>query len=212
MPHGVVMYVYVILTNPRLPETHLKVLFRRMFILTRFSYPRLLHTQCKSLAPEYERLGESYASVSNVVIAQIDADKHKKLATKFKVQGFPTLKWVSMGKTFDEAEDVNVERSAEGLIKFVNEKTGLSVKLKGDAPSSVISVTTDTFKEITSEGSKAFIGFFAPWYVLHQKLHDFVIAPSALQLFCFVLGLTNLCHSGFYQLHFFIISDAGVVT
>lgn len=100
----------------------------------------------------------------NVVIAQIDADKHKKLAKRFDVKGFPTLKWVPMGKTFDDAEDVNAERSAEGLLKYVNEKTGLSVKLKGEAPSSITMVTSDNFDKVTS-GAYSLIGFFAPWYV-----------------------------------------------
>lgn len=100
----------------------------------------------------------------NVVIAQIDADKHKKLANRFNVKGFPTLKWVPMGKSFEDAEDVNAERTAEGLLKYVNEKTGLSMKLKDDPPSSITTITSDNFDQVTS-GAYSLVGFFAPWYV-----------------------------------------------
>lgn len=122
--------------------------------------------QCKSLAPEYELLGETFASSADVMVAQVDADKHKELASRFGVSGFPTLKWVAKGTSFDKAEDVNSARTAEEMLKYINDKTGLSKKLKGAAPSSVTEISPANVEALTSgQKSKAFIGFFAPWYV-----------------------------------------------
>src|SRR4051794_6691381 len=49
---------------------------------------------CKTLAPVYEELAGTFASVKDkVTIAKVDADAHKDLGRRFGVQGFPTLKW-----------------------------------------------------------------------------------------------------------------------
>lgn len=145
------------------PKTFDKLLDpSKSHILLEFYAPWCGH--CKNLAPEYERLGETFASADDVVIAQVDADKHKKLASRFDVKGFPTLKWVQKGSSFEKAEEPQAERTAEGLLKFVNEKTGLAKKLKGERPTAVTLITADSFKSITSSADKvAFIGFFAPW-------------------------------------------------
>lgn len=121
--------------------------------------------QCKSLAPEYEQLGAAFSTTPDVHIVQIDADKHKKLGKRFKVEGFPTLKWVQKGSSFEEAEDVNAERTADALLEYVNGKTGQTKRLKGAAPSSVTDITPESFSKISESGAHAFIGFFAPWYV-----------------------------------------------
>lgn len=135
----------------------------KMSILIEFYAPWCGH--CKSLAPEYERLGKLFASSSQVTIAQVNADKHSKLAKRFKIEGFPTMKWIQKGKTFDNAEDVN-ERTAEALIKFVNEKTGLRKK-ETVKPSAVLDLTPDSFDSVALDKERTVIvGFFAPWYVL----------------------------------------------
>lgn len=119
---------------------------------------------CKSLAPEYEKLGNTFADWKDIVIAQVDADKHKSLAKRFNVQGFPTLKWLKMGSTFDDIADVDAGRTAEDLLKFVNDKTGLSVKLKGEPESAVVPVKESNFDELVAKsGNHAFLLFFAPW-------------------------------------------------
>lgn len=47
------------------------------------------------------------------------------LAGMFGVSGYPTLKWMPKGSTMpNEAEDVNAQRSADGLANFINEKIG----------------------------------------------------------------------------------------
>jgi protein disulfide-isomerase A6 len=57
-----------------------------------------------------------------VVIAKVDADAHRKLGERFDVKGFPTLKWFPKGST--KPEEYNGARDAEGIVAFVNGKTG----------------------------------------------------------------------------------------
>lgn len=122
----------------------------------------LPHTQCKSLAPEYEKLGQAFSKVKDVVIAQVDADKHKELAERFSVGGFPTLKWVSKGGSLDNLENVDTERSADALLAFVNKKTGHNKKFRA-VESHVVNLTDKTFDEIAHGERGALVGFFAPW-------------------------------------------------
>lgn len=138
-------------------------------ILVEFYAPWCGH--CKSLAPEYEMLGETLADWSDIVIAQVDADKHKDLAKRFDVSGFPTLKWVQKGSTFKDAEIVDAGRTAEDLLEYVNKKTGLSFKLKAQAESAVTIINDGNYKSVVlDDKTHAFVGFFAPWYVISPTL------------------------------------------
>ena len=128
-------------------------------ILVEFYAPWCGH--CKALAPEFERFGKAFANNPNVVVAQVDADKYRKLGKKFNVEGFPTMKFIGKGKTFKEAEDVN-ERTAEGLIRYLNDKTGLRVK-EEKPETKVVELTPENFDEVVKKEKPAFVGFFAPW-------------------------------------------------
>lgn len=75
------------------------------------------------------------------------------------------MKWVQKGSTFDDIQDVEADRSAEGLLNYVNKKTGRSKTLKGEAESHVIDLTEDSFDAVAlGEDIHTLVGFFAPWY------------------------------------------------
>ena len=62
-------------------------------------------------------------SSESVVIAEVNADEDRVLAERFEIQGFPTLKFFPAGETV-ETVDYKEERSAEAIIKFINERAG----------------------------------------------------------------------------------------
>jgi protein disulfide-isomerase A6 len=88
---------------------------------------------CKNLAPIYEKLGAAYEGESNVIIAKVDADKHRDLGERFGVQGFPTIKYIpaTAGRPEDLAEDYTGGRDGEAFVTFINSKAGTEVGFEG---------------------------------------------------------------------------------
>lgn len=43
--------------------------------------------------PEYRELAKEFHGSDAVVIASVDADRHKNIAAKYGVTDFPTIKW-----------------------------------------------------------------------------------------------------------------------
>mmetsp|Transcript_2672 Transcript_2672/g.7943 ORF Transcript_2672/g.7943 Transcript_2672/m.7943 type:complete len:497 (+) Transcript_2672:181-1671(+) len=73
---------------------------------------------CKTLAPIWDKLGEAFKDNDSVVIAKMDATANDVPdPKKFKVAGFPTLKFV---KADGEVVDYEGDRSEESLLDFVN--------------------------------------------------------------------------------------------
>ena len=117
---------------------------------------------CKNLAPVYEELaGVFESSKDKVSIAKVDADAEKELGKRFGVQGFPTLKWFD-GKS-EKPEDYNGGRDLESLQEFVAGKTGIKVKAKKQAPSTVKMLTDATFKSTVGKDKDVLVAFTAPW-------------------------------------------------
>jgi len=117
---------------------------------------------CKSLAPVYEQLADSFASQSKVIIAKVDADAHKDLGKRFGIQGFPTLKWFD-GKS-DTPEDYSSGRDLSSLTKFITEKASVRAKAPRGPASKVTVLTDSNFDTIANNGEKGvFVKFYAPW-------------------------------------------------
>jgi len=77
---------------------------------------------CKRLAPDYDKVAQSFDGEESVVIAKVDADEHKELGTRFDVSGFPTIKFFPKGSS--EGEVYNGGRSPKEFVEFINEKSG----------------------------------------------------------------------------------------
>ncbi|KAL3130680.1 hypothetical protein ABBQ38_008070 [Trebouxia sp. C0009 RCD-2024] len=103
------------------PETFDKFVNGGKHALVEFYAPWCGH--CKHLTPEYKTLGETVAKdpklKDSVVIAKVDADKHKSLGEKFGVRGFPTIKWFPRGKPVTSPEDYNGGRTASAFLDFI---------------------------------------------------------------------------------------------
>lgn len=117
---------------------------------------------CKTLAPIYEDLAQSYSYASDKLsIAKVDADAEKDLGKRFGVKGFPTLKWFD-GKGGDP-EDYTGGRDLDSLQEFVKEKTGVKPKGKVEEPSVVQMLTDKDFKEVIGGEKGVLVAFTAPW-------------------------------------------------
>jgi protein disulfide-isomerase-like protein len=116
---------------------------------------------CKKLEPEYEKIGQAFQKFGDIVIAKVDADKHKELGNRFEVKGFPTLKWFPKGST--TPQDYSGGREADDIIKFINEHAGTNAKTS--APTSDVTVLTPSNFDaiVKNPTSQVLVEFYAPW-------------------------------------------------
>ncbi|KAF3436521.1 hypothetical protein FNV43_RR23613 [Rhamnella rubrinervis] len=113
----------VVLTADNFDEV---VLDETKDVLVEFYAPWCGH--CKNLTPTYEKVATAY-KLEDVVIANLDVDKHKDLAEKYGVSGFPTLKFYP--KSNKTGEEYEGGRDLEDFVNFINEKCGASRDGKG---------------------------------------------------------------------------------
>ncbi|KAI3980693.1 hypothetical protein MKX01_025258 [Papaver californicum] len=118
----------VVLTGENFNEI---VLDETKDVLVEFYAPWCGH--CKSLAPIYEKVASAYKLEGDVVIANLDADKHKDLAERYGISGFPTLKFFPKGNK--AGEDYDGGRDVDDFVSFINEKCGSSRDGKGQLTS-----------------------------------------------------------------------------
>jgi protein disulfide-isomerase A1 len=71
---------------------------------------------CKRLAPEYEKVGEEFKEISNLVIAKVDATEND---TPEAIKGFPTLIWYPAGQTTGTKYEGG--RTADDIIGWIKE-------------------------------------------------------------------------------------------
>ncbi|KAM7474279.1 hypothetical protein LguiB_021522 [Lonicera macranthoides] len=116
---------------------------------------------CKKLAPEYEKLGESFKKAKSILIGKVDCDEHKGVCSKFGVSGYPTIQWFPKGSL--EPKKYEGPRTAEALAEYVNTEGGTNVKIAAP-PSHVVVLTPDNFDAIVLDEKKdVLVEFYAPW-------------------------------------------------
>ncbi|TYH04988.1 hypothetical protein ES288_A08G049400v1 [Gossypium darwinii] len=104
---------------------------------------------CKKLAPEYEKLGESFKKAKSVLIGKVDCDEHKSVCSKY-------------GSL--EPKKYEGPRTAEALTEFVN-RGGTNVKIpSGSVASNVVVLNADNFDAVVLDKTKdVLVEFYAPW-------------------------------------------------
>ncbi|BFZ59479.1 hypothetical protein YB2330_000489 [Saitoella coloradoensis] len=117
---------------------------------------------CKTLAPVYEELADSFKAQDKVIIAKVNADDHRSLGSRYGVKGFPTLK--IFDGTTKNPKDYNKARDLDSLQSFITETTGIKPKGKKVEPSDVVVLTDANFDSIVLDPSNdVLVEFYAPW-------------------------------------------------
>ncbi|KAJ2456591.1 hypothetical protein GGF42_003179 [Coemansia sp. RSA 2424] len=130
-------------------------------VLVKFYAPWCGH--CKTMAADYVTLANGYSHADGVVIAEVNADDHRDLGTKFGVEGFPTLKFFPKGGDVKTPEDYSGGRDLDSLSNFVRDKTGVAARIKKPV-SHVTELDYEKFKAISADESKfVLVEFYAPW-------------------------------------------------
>jgi len=114
-------------------------------ILVEFYAPWCGH--CKALEPEYAKAAAKLKEMqSTVTLGKVDCTVETKLAEKFGVQGFPTLKFFKKGK----AQEYGGGRTENEIIAWLNKKTG---------PPAVSVDSAEALKKFTEDRDVAVVGF-----------------------------------------------------
>ncbi|KAL2497323.1 Protein disulfide-isomerase 5-2 [Abeliophyllum distichum] len=88
------------------------------YILVDFYAPWCGH--CKRLAPELDKAAPVLAGLKQpIIVAKIDADRYKRLASKHEIDGYPTLKMFIRGVPSDYYGPRNADLLVRFLKKFV---------------------------------------------------------------------------------------------
>ncbi|CAH8847090.1 unnamed protein product [Trichobilharzia szidati] len=96
----------------------------RPLTLVKFYAPWCGH--CKQLAPAFKSAADIIAQKSDsVTLAKVDCTVHQKTCTKYKVDGYPTLKIFRNGKLDSEYEG---PRSADGIVNYILSRAGPASK------------------------------------------------------------------------------------
>lgn len=133
------------------------------FILVEFYAPWCGH--CKALAPEYAQAAKTLKEnddTKRIRLAKVDATVESKLAEKYGVRGYPTLKFFNT-KLEGEPSDYQGGRQAADIVNWLKKKAGPPAKALEDVDGAKKFVEADEvvvmgfFKDQESDAAKAFV-------------------------------------------------------
>uniref|UniRef100_A0A674CYF9 Protein disulfide isomerase family A, member 5 n=1 Tax=Salmo trutta TaxID=8032 RepID=A0A674CYF9_SALTR len=119
---------------------------------------------CKKMKPEYEEAAEYLNKDRNSpgVLAAVDTTIHKAVGDRFKISGFPTVKYFEKG---EEKFTLPHLRSKDKIIEYLQNPQAPPPPEQSweDKPSGVSHLGMDDFREVLKKKKHALVMFYAPW-------------------------------------------------
>nr|XP_019956165.1 PREDICTED: protein disulfide-isomerase A5 [Paralichthys olivaceus] len=119
---------------------------------------------CKKMKPEYDEAAEILNKGANSpgALAAVDTTVHKAVGERFKISGFPTVKYFQKG---EEKYTLPHLRSKEKIIEFMHNPQAPPPPEQSweDKPSSVSHLGSEDFREALKKKKHALVMFYAPW-------------------------------------------------
>jgi len=136
------------------------------YVLVEFYAPWCGH--CKTLAPEYEKAAQALAAEgSGIVLGKVDATQNEDLASEYKVQGYPTLKFFKNG----EVSDYGGGRTGPEIVNWLKKKTGAAAK--------PLATAAEVKEFVAANNEKAVVGFFNKKNAAHKLFLSVAAAQDA---------------------------------
>jgi len=115
------------------------------YLLVEFYAPWCGH--CKALAPEYAKAAGLLSTNPDVKLGKVDATVQSELGERFKIKGYPTLKFIVDGTPLEYGGG----RTADEIVQWINKKSG---------PAAATLSTSAALKEFQEAHDVCVIGMF----------------------------------------------------
>ncbi|XP_061090139.1 protein disulfide-isomerase A5 [Conger conger] len=119
---------------------------------------------CKKMKPEYDAAAEilNKDRDSPGVLAAVDSTIHKSVGDRYKISGFPTVKYFENG---EERYTLPHLRSRDKIIEWMHSPQAPPPPEQSweDTPSSVSHLGVEDFREALKKKKHALVMFYAPW-------------------------------------------------
>ncbi|KAM4626318.1 protein disulfide-isomerase A5 [Discoglossus pictus] len=131
-------------------------------VLVMFHAPWCGH--CKKMKPDYEKAAETLrASSEDVgVLAAVDGTAHRALSERFKITGFPTVKYFENG---EDKYTLPHLRTEQKIVEWMHkpEAPPPPEPVWEEKPSSVLHLQGEDFREVLKKKKHALVMYYAPW-------------------------------------------------